>query len=715
MLVAIIATIATLVVLIGLAIVVVNVRNRNKGAYAKKSATHVKNINSVGVSSSFKESKSKGSRSASSPQPTGPETRINPREALRYRFLAMGVLVAGIFGSLTAKLWSLQILSSEEYSEEAEENLYVTLSTPAPRGVIYDANGKELVKNRVSLTVLADADIVDNHDVVQRLSTVLGIPFNIVRQRIQDATSGAQSQRVVASNVTLRNIAYIDEHPEAFPGVTTQVRTIREYPYGALAAHVLGYTGTANEEELKSPPEGRRYEMGDQVGKEGVEFAYEKVLAGDHGERTVIADAHGVVRGVVNETPATKGDDIYLTIDAKVQHLVDTELAELILPSDGSTGKGVAGSAVVLDVQTGAVIAMSNFPTYSPEVYIGGISQETLDLYQDDKSRRPLVNRAIAGGYAAASTYKAFTGLAGLKYGFGGSATCSGTWTGFGEKYPQDCWDHGGHGTLSLHEGVVHSCDVVFYEIAKSFYTASQNDDLPATTMQDCIKEFGLGSRMGIEIPGEIAGAVPTPDYKKELFKDRPEEGSWVPGDMSNMVIGQGLVLVTPLQIAAAYGGVATGKVMRPHLLKEVSNASGKVDLKIDPEVIYEPDFSDEHFQYMRTALRGVATESAKVAEEFNKYNISAAAKTGTAEVQGKEDFAWFACYGPFEEPKYVVACVIEQGGGGSDTATPLGAKILSAVLQNDAGELEDKVAKIAGSAGEAIADVPVTSSGRQY
>ncbi|MEG0759728.1 MAG: penicillin-binding protein 2, partial [Raoultibacter sp.] len=234
---AIIAVIVTIVVLVIVAVIAFTVRNRTKSQHASSKRMDVRAIKSVGVSGSH--GKNKGSAThVNAPQTTA----INIGETLKSRFLAIGVLALGIFGSLTAKVWSLQVLSNEELLEEAEQNQYTTVLTPAPRGYIYDADGVELVRNRTSLAVLANAEVADNRTVVQRLSVVLGIPHNIVRKRIQDATTGAQSQRVVASDVDLRNIAFISEHKSAFPGVTTQDRSVREYPWGALAAHALGYT-----------------------------------------------------------------------------------------------------------------------------------------------------------------------------------------------------------------------------------------------------------------------------------------------------------------------------------------------------------------------------------------------------------------------------------------------------------------------------------------
>lgn len=718
MLVAVVAALVALVAVIALIVAVFAVRNRTKtpNIGVKKD---VRSIQSVGVSSSLGDGPRAGTgkRAGMAHQSTA-----NPADSLKSRFTAMGVLAAAVFGSLTAKLWSLQIMSSDTYAREAEANVYTTVKTPAPRGYICDADGLPLVRNRSSLTVLADPEVADDRDVVQRLSTVLGVPYNVVRQRIQDATSHAQSQRVVASDARMRDIAFISEHSDAFPGVTVETRTVRDYPYGALAAHALGYTGALSDEVF---PDGRDVESDDEVGKSGVEQAYDNLLAGDHGERKVVADADGNVREVVSETQPTKGSDVYLAIKGPVQYVCDRALAALVAPEDGAigSGTGTAAAAVVMDVRDGGIVAMSSFPTFAPETFIGGISQDVYDVYQSETSYNPLFNRVINGEYPAASTYKAFTGLAALDYGFADEKktwVCTGAWDGWGSGDVQKCWLHSGHGTLDFRGGIVNSCDVVFYEIAKQFFdnsplSGTSSPSVSATAMQDEIKKYRFGEATGIDIGSESVGRVPTPEWKAQHFANTPEAAQWQGGDSTNMVIGQGYVLITPMQLAVAYGALATGKIMKPHLLKEVRNASGDVAVSFAPQVVSEPDIPAKNLAVVRDALRGVATDNADIAALFNARGIdpaTVACKTGTAEVAGKDDFAWFACYAPYDDPKYVVACVVEEGGGGSSVGAPLGAEILAAALDYDAGTLTD-MGTIAGSTGKTVERKSSGSTGR--
>ncbi|MGI6045888.1 MAG: penicillin-binding protein 2 [Eggerthellaceae bacterium] len=720
MLIAVIVTIVTLVAIL-LAIAAFFVLRRRKHGTHVTSNKHIRSVNTVGVKSSLE----KGKNFFTPPAPKvneGPASTGVVSERLRSRFLALGVATLAVFGALATKLWSMQLLMSSSYESAARENKYTTVPTPAPRGYICDADGTALVKNRSSLTVLADADVASDHDVVQRLSTVLGIPYNVVRTRILDSSSGAQSQRVVASDVNLRDVAYIAEHSDSFTGVIVQTRSVREYPYGALAAHALGYTGAISQDELKDIPEGRNLQLGDDIGKAGIEASYDDVLAGEHGERTVIADTQGNVIEVVSETQATRGNDLYLTIKAPVQYVCDKALADLVAPSGGviGTGKGVAAAAVVLDARDGGIVAMSSFPTFSPEHFLGGISQDTWDLYNSDSSHYPMVNRCIAGTYPAASTFKAFTGMAGLQYGFADTKktwTCTGSWDGFGSGDVQHCWNHSGHGTLDFRGGIVNSCDVVFYEIAKDFFYAgtTQGGNLSDTAMQDEVKKYNFGQTSGIDIGGEEAGRVPTPEWKSEHWRDVPSEGVWRGGDMTNTVIGQGDVLVTPLQVALGYAGIATGKIMKPHLLKEVRNAQGETSVTFEAQEITTPDVSEENLKIVRDALNGVATDNDTIASLIVNNGMDTsnlACKTGTGEVAGHEDCAWFACYAPYDDPKYVVACVVEEGGGGSAVAAPLGLKIMAATLKADQGELKT-VKSVGGSSGKSVSVSSSSSSAR--
>lgn len=639
-------------------------------------------------------------------------------DGLGPRFIGIAGAGGAIFAVLAAKLFSMQVVNSEEYTLEAEENLYTTVSTPAPRGAIYDTNGVPLAVNRASQTVLADSDVSDNSDVVRRLSAVLGLPIGVVRGRLSDTSAGAQSQRVIASDATLRDVAFISEHADAFPGIDVETRTVRHYPYGALCAHVLGYTGSPTEDDLNRTVDGRYIESTDSIGQMGIEAYYDRLLSGEKGTRELKVNASGEIVNMVSETAATKGSDLYLCINAQVQYVADKALATLIAPGGNiGTGTGVAASIVALDVRDGSVVAMANYPTFNPEDFTGTISSDLWDLYASDEAHAPLINRAVNGQYAAASTFKAFSSMAGLYYGYatdGTYWTCTGSWDGFGSGDVQMCWEHAGHGTLNLHDGIVHSCDVVFYEIAKAFYTHGPNGtgEISETALQEYLALYNFGKSTGIDIANESIGRIPTPEWKAERWRNVPSEATWRGGDYTNMIIGQGDVLVTPLQIAAAYGGIATGKIMKPHLLKEVRNSSGEVVKSVEAEVLAEPDVNQTHLEYVRQALRDVILGNDTPRESFAEAGIDAAGKSGTAEHSDTNDDAWFVAYAPYDDPKYCVACVIEQGGGGGSVASPVVAEVLGACVKFEEST-EGEIGSIAASTGISVAGSTSKTSSR--
>ncbi|MCI8424086.1 MAG: penicillin-binding protein 2, partial [Adlercreutzia sp.] len=459
MLVAIIAAVIAAVIAIVVIAAALAVRSRNTttSVGAKKG---VSELSTVGVGSSPFERRT-AAKAAREGEVTvasseSGSTSAKPSDDLTRRFAVLGTTAVAIFGVLSAKLWTMQILGNSAYADAAEQNLYTTVKTPAPRGAIYDTNGVALVANRPSQTVVADPEVADNRDVIRRLSAVLGVPANVVSSRIKDSSAGAQSLRVVADDVRLRDVAFIAEHADAFPGISVEERSTREYPYGALAAHVLGYTASPDPEKLENQPDGREILATDVIGSAGVEAYYDSYLSGEHGESKVMVDANGRRISVMSDIKDAKGSDIFLTIDAKAQYVADKALADLIAPRGGviGTGTGSKGAVVALDVTDGSVLVMASYPTFDPSDFTGGVSDELFNKYMEPEAYAPLNNNVVSGQFMAASTFKAFTSLAGLEYGFateGSSWNCTGEWDGFGTGDVQKCWKHEGHGTLDLH------------------------------------------------------------------------------------------------------------------------------------------------------------------------------------------------------------------------------------------------------------------------
>lgn len=600
------------------------------------------------------------------------------RQDLKGRFAALGLSVVFVLGVLLVRLWSMQVLSGDEYAAMAENNRIRQISIPAPRGRILDRNGVPLVTNRATLAVAVAPTAKDDDELLYSLSTLLDMPLEEIRTRVSSTREEALRPRVVAIDASPETVAYLAEHESQFPGVEVQVMAVREYAAGSTAAHLLGYTGEVSEAQLDEADfEG--YSLGDMVGKTGAERQFESVLQGDKGYRRIEVDATGRQRRIIEEVDPIAGSDIVLTIDTEVQKVAEEALVRAIQEAhkDGFPSAR-AGSAVAVDVQTGEVLAMASYPTYDPALFLGGISTENWESLNNKESEYPLNNRAIMALYPAASTFKAFTGLAGLRYGVTSEWSqyyCAGTWTEMGEQWPKRCWKRTGHKTISFRGGVIDSCDTVFYEIGYEFY--KQGDE----KLQKYAREWGYGSKLGVDLPGEVAGRIPDAKWKAEFNANYPEYRKWLPGDTVNIAIGQGDLLVTPLQVASSYAGIANGgEVMKPHVLKEVLNDKGAPVRTTEPVVAFSPEVSQAELGVMHRSLVDVVAKGTG-ASAFRGFDEPVAGKTGTAEVAGKDDYAWFVGYAPADAPRYAVAVVIEQGGHGGAIAGPATREILSALL----------------------------------
>jgi len=600
------------------------------------------------------------------------------RQRLKPRFAVFGGIVIAVLGVLLLRLWTMQVLSGPAFAAQAEQNRVREITTVAPRGRILDRKGRELVTNRATLAVVVAPSARDNDEMLTRLSSLLDVPLTEIQERVRSVKEAALAPRVVAIDVPLATVAYLAEHETEFPGVEIQTRAIRQYPQGRLAAHVLGYAGEIADSEL-GEPEFEGYYPTDVVGKSGAEKAFEKVLQGDRGRQVLEVDASGRPKGIIAETEPEPGRDVMLTIDSRVQKVAEKALRDAIDDAHHQGyPKAKAGAAVALDTRTGEVLALASLPTYDPAVFLGGVSEKQWRSLTTTDSEFPLTNRALMAQYPPASTFKAFTGLAGLQNDVTSqwkTYTCEGRWTAMGKQWAKWCWNHYGHGTESFMDGVEDSCDTVFYEIGYGFYKRK------GEKLQKFVRSFGYGSVTGIELPGEADGRVPDAAWKKAYNENYPEYQRWLPGDTVNMAIGQGDLLATPLQVAATYGGIANdGRVMRPHVLRKVLGSDGKPVLVQAREVAFAPKVSKHNVGIMQQALENVVSRGTGAAA-FRGFPVDVAGKTGTAQVAGKDDYAWFVGYAPANNPRYVVAVAVEQGGHGGSVAAPAARQILAALL----------------------------------
>ena len=602
------------------------------------------------------------------------------------RLVGFTAVIGAIFAALLARLWSMQLVSSDEYTKEAESNRTRTVTTAAPRGRILDRNGAEIVSNRSSLTVVADADVADDEVEMQLLANLIGMPRQAVYRKVIDSSEGAQSVRTVATDVSRRVVAYLGEHPAAFSGVSVQQRSQRSYPQGTLAAHVVGYTGTVTAEQLEasgSDDSSVQYKSGDVVGQAGVEAMYESILQGIRGEQTVYVDSNGKILQSSTKIDPQSGSDVVLTIDSGIQKAAEDSL-EKVLTELRQKGKNPAGGSVVcLDCTNGEVLAMASAPTFSPSIFVGGIANSDWEGLTNEASNYPLLNRAISGQYPSASTIKPFTSFAALDNGIAtpqSGYVCNGWWTGLGEAYGMWCYNHDGHGGLNLQQGITFSCDVVFYEIGKGFSNSSNKDG-----MQQKFRQYGFGSATGIDLPSEAVGRVPDAAWKWDYFSSLPDaDREWHPGDYCNIAIGQGDILVTCLQIAHAYSSIANrGPVFKPHVLKCVKSNIGNGSV-IDYKVSQTDDISeeDDYRDLVERGLEGVIyEESESQAAHWTNLNVKVAGKTGTGEQTSVgRNICWMVAYAPADDPKYVVAANVDGGDWGSTTAMLIARDVLGQI-----------------------------------
>ncbi len=613
---------------------------------------------------------------------------------VRNRLLGLGLVAVSVVAGLATKLWSMQLVSSEEYTRQAEQNRTRTISITAPRGRILDRNGNELVGNRPSLTVVSKPDVVRDEIEVKLLANLIGMPAAAVRRKIQDQSEGAQSDRTVAQDVSRRVVAFIGEHPYLFEGVSVEERTARHYPYGKLAAHVVGYTGTVTREQLEASKDATGegtivYQAGDTVGQAGVEYQYEDVLQGVRGEQSVHVDANGAVSDYSTLVSPQSGSDVILTIDATVQQAAEESLERIIEEVRKKVSKSCSsGSVIAMDVTNGEIIAMASAPSYSPNIFVGGISNDDWEALQSQESANPLMNRAISGQYPSASTIKPFSTFAALDNGIAtlkSKYECTGWWTGFGQASGQYCWKQSGHGEMDLRSGITYSCDVVFYEIGKGFFESDNPE-----AFQTKLREWGMGSVTGIDLPGEGEGRVPDAEWKWNYYTEADDiDRQWKGGDFTNLAIGQGDMLVTPIQMICAYAGIATGgSQLRPHVLRSIRSRTGTgTVIDYEPQLLREVVEDRACLKVVRDGLEGaVYDESEWIAMHFQNMKERVAGKSGTGEQVGKNPTAWYVAYAPADNPRYAVATSIEEATWGSGSAMYVTRDVLGALF----GEPDD-------------------------
>jgi penicillin-binding protein 2 len=558
-----------------------------------------------------------------------------------------------IFVVLFGRLWQLQVLEYSTYSALSKENTTRTIPVLAPRGIIYDRNGKVIVENRAIFSVYLFPSSIDDEDelksVLAAVSRIVQIPQDKIMKKINDNKSRTFEPILIKDDLSIKTVTALEERQYSLPGIVVNVRPVRYYPYKNLAAQVLGYAGEITKDELGFMHE-QGYNLKDIIGQEGIENTYDKYLRGVNGGQQLEIDVAGRPVRSVGALEPVPGSDVRLTIDLDLQKLVEKNL------------EGKRGAVVVMDPRNGEILAMASHPSYDPNIFAAPLDKREWERM--DKEEHPFLNRAIST-YPPGSTFKVVNLSATLQEK---TATLDETFDCKGyfilgnrkamcwiSTYPKKM-----HGKMTILDGLVNSCDVVFYNLGLR--------NGPGL-LSKYSKAYGLGTRTGIDLPGELAGVVPDEEWKKNVYND-----VWVKGDSINYGIGQGFLIVTPLQMANVYGTIAVGKRYVPHVLLDVKSRDGREIFKYKPAEMGGIPLSPENTALLRDTMRAVVKRGTGIAAEVK--DMPAAGKTGTAENPGKAH-AWFICFAPYSSPEVVIASFVEHGEHGDHVTAYIARDIL--------------------------------------
>ncbi|HXV58630.1 MAG TPA: penicillin-binding protein 2 [Gaiellaceae bacterium] len=616
--------------------------------------------------------------------------RFTPQMALRVAVL--GVLAIVVFCALFFRLWALQVISGERYLESARNNQIRSFRIDAPRGPIVDRDGDPLVSNMPGTAVqiwpaaLEELEWADRDRMLKRLSRLLGLEHVEVREKVSERlTTDPLTPVTIRSDVSDRKAAYLLEHQTEFPGVQITETYLRRFDQGTIAAHILGYTSEISAEQLEQRSK-EGLAPGDRIGQTGIEAAYDSYLRGLPGLGQVFVDALGRVTSErqFSQMPEA-GDSVRLTIDDQLQRSAEEALAFGIrLAHDNGEWAADGGALVAMDVKTGEILALASNPTFDPEIFVGTVRERELKKLGDPRHNYPTLNRAIAGVYPPGSTFKPFTALAALQEGMltpDELIQCTGKAVIDGQTFAN--WDPYKNEPMQLTTALANSCDTYFYDVALRFY---ERKDSP---LQRWSREMGFGRPTGIDLGPEERGLVPTPEWRRRTFESEIDK-IWTSGDSVQLSIGQGDLLVTPLQMTRAYAMIANGgKLVEPHLVKSVEEPrnEGEAPVVLRPYTPKPPKDLGIDDYALRVVQEGLfdATHATYGTSQsvFGAFPVPIAGKTGTAEkfvrlpgFAGLRDQSWWCGYGPYASPELAVCAVIENGGHGGEAAAPVALKV---------------------------------------
>ena len=593
-----------------------------------------------------------------------------PELRIRARWLYLIVIFA--FLSLTINLLLLQVLQGERYSFLSENNRVRIKRMPGTRGMILDRAGQLLVDSRPSFDLLfVPEDTNDPENTLRLLARYLGRDEKELLAILEENRKRPAFQELLLGrDVDWPTVVAVESHQLDLPGVNLRARPRRSYADGPVGAHVLGYLGEIGSRQLQLLKD-EGYTLGDEIGQYGLERHWEEVLRGQSGGQQVEVDALGRRMRVLHEVPDVPGYTVHLTLDQQLQATAFQAL------------KDKEGTIVVLDVNTGAILAMVSTPAFDPNIFARGIkAEEWRGLIKD--RLRPLSNRATQGQYPPGSTFKVVMAIAGLEEGAVQPETTISDpgFYNFGNRAFRD-WKKGGHGSVDLHKAIVQSCDVYFYQLGPR---------LGVDRIAKWSRAFGLGEKSGVALDDERSGLIPDTEWKRKRYRQ-----PWFPGETVSVAIGQGYVTVTPLQLANMMAAVANGgTVYRPRIVSKIESTDGATIREYGPEKIRTIKVNPATLQRVRNALAHVVGGPGGTGGAARSSLVEIAGKTGTAQVVEMKgaylkseqlayfsrDHAWFVSYAPAQSPQIAVAVLVEHGGHGGEAAAPVAKKVIEKYIE---------------------------------
>ncbi len=659
----------------------------------------------------------------------------------RLRIVVLRVLVLSILLTLLGRLAYLQVADGPRFQKAANDNRVRQVITTAARGQILDDKGRPLVRNRTALVVSVTRSIVRSqkkHGALElaRLAKVIDVPAAQIAllitpcgEKLNDGTvankktgcwNGSPYQPVPVKTYAsdkpeqVKRVLAIEEHAEDFPGVRAQYQAVREYPGGSLAAQVLGYLGPLTPEDA-TKPEYKALAPDTEIGRAGVESVYDERLRGRDGIQRLQVDKDSTVTGTLSSTPARAGDNLVLSIDAGVQRVAEQALADGInlarTQFDKGRGKNFTadkGAAIVVEASTGRVVAMASYPAYDPTAFVGGISVQAYKALTTAPGQ-PLISNAVQGLYSPGSTFKITSTASAVAAGYPLSARVYPCPPQFkiGNSFKNN-FEGESFGTLDFRDTLIRSCDTVYYKLAVEQWSrdgATQNLTTAKEVFARGARQWGFGRPTGIDLPDERSGLITDRAYKQAFWNQHKKDyctgaktrqpGTYLQlldqefcsdgyrynaGDAANFVIGQGDVLVTPLQLTMAYAALVNGGTLyKPQLAKGFLSADGATESVLAPVKAAQVPATQAVLDYIKSALAGVVSPPGTAQGAFAGFPLSAlpiGGKTGTADVNGVAPISWFASFAPVDNSRFVTVVMVPEGGTGGTTAAPIVRKI---------------------------------------